>query len=178
MTGSRLDGKRLPDGAAKGHILKAIGKATRIIALSSALKVIGLSKSRYHTWKRTDKACELTDRSSCPKKSPNQLTPAEIESIRQMATSEDYRHMPTSTLSRFAQRAGKVYASASTWLRLIRERGWRRSRTRIHPAKPTLGIRANKPNEIWHMDVTVGSYSCWAAWRVIQVSGARRQFHR
>ena len=63
--------------------------------------------------------------------------------------------MPTSTLSRFAQRAGKVYASASTWLRLIRERGWRRPRTRIHPAKPTLGIRANKPNEIWHMDVTV-----------------------
>jgi hypothetical protein len=42
-----------------------------------------------------------------------------------MATSQEYRHMPTSTLSRFAQRAGKVYASASTWLRLIQERGWR-----------------------------------------------------
>jgi hypothetical protein len=107
VTGSRLDGERLPDGAAKGHILKAIGKATRIIALSSALKVIGLSKSRYHTWKRADKACELTDRSSCPKKSPNQLTPAEIESIRQMATSVEYRHMPTSTLSRFASTSGE-----------------------------------------------------------------------
>jgi len=56
VTGCRLDGERLPDGAAKGHILKAIGKATRIIALSSALKVIGLSKSRYHTWKRTEAA--------------------------------------------------------------------------------------------------------------------------
>ena len=72
-----------------------------------------------------------------------------------MATSDEYRHMLTSTLSRVAQRAGKVYASASTWLRLISERGWRRPRTRIHPAKPTVGIRANKPNEIWHLDVTV-----------------------
>jgi transposase InsO family protein len=63
--------------------------------------------------------------------------------------------MPTSTLSRFAQRAGKVYASASTWLRLIREGGWRRPRKRIHPAKPSVGIRASKPNEIWHLDVTV-----------------------
>ncbi len=155
MTGCRLEGERLPDGAAKEQMLKSIGKATKTLTLSSVLKVLGLSKSRYHAWQRADTACELTDRSSCPKMSTNQLTPLEVKAIRQMATSEDYRHMPTSTLSRFAQRAGKVYASASTWLRLIRERGWRRPRTRIHPAKPTVGIRANKPNEIWHLDVTV-----------------------
>jgi transposase InsO family protein len=155
VAGCRLEGERLPDGEAKGQMLKAIGKATKIIALASVLKVVGLSKSRYHAWQRADKACELTDRRSCPKKSTNQLTPLEIEAIRQMATSDEFRHMPTSTLSRFAQRAGKVYASASTWLRLIRQRGWRRPRTRIHPVKPTVGIRASKPDEIWHMDVTV-----------------------
>jgi transposase InsO family protein len=155
VTGCRLEGERLPDGAAKGQLLEAVGKATKTLALASVLKVIGLSIARYHGWRRRDKACELTDRSSCPKKSPSQLTPNEIENIRQMATSDEYRHMPTSTLSRFAQRADKVYASASTWLRLIRERGWRRPRMRIHPAKQTVGIRASKPNEIWHIDVTV-----------------------
>ena len=155
VTGCRLDGERLPDGAAKRRLLHAIEKARNVVALASVLKVVGLSNARYHTWNRRDKACELTDRSSCPMKSPNQLTRAELESIRELATSDEYRHMPTSTLSRFAQRAGKVYASASTWLRLIRERGWRRPRMRIHPAKPTVGIRASKPNEIWHLDVTV-----------------------
>lgn len=153
--GCRLDGERLPDGAAKRRLLHAIDKARNVVALASVLKVVGLSNARYHTWNRRDKACELTDRSSCPKKSPNQLTRAELESIRELATSDEYRHMPTSTLSRFAQRAGRVYASASTWLRLIRERGCRRPRMRIHPAKPTVGIRASKPNEIWHLDVTV-----------------------
>jgi hypothetical protein len=155
VTGCRLDGERLPDGAEKMKLLTAIGKATKILALWSVLSVIGISKSRYHAWRRGGKACELTDRSSCPNKFTNQLTLSEVETIRQMATSEEYRHMPTSTLSRFAQRAGKVYASASTWLRLVRERGWRRPRTRIHPATPSVGIRANKPNEIWHLDVTI-----------------------
>ena len=155
VTGCRLEGERLPDGAAKGQLLSAIGKATKTLALASVLKVIGLSVSRYHAWHHRDKVCERTDRSSCPKKSPSQLTATEIEGIRQLATSDAYRHMPTSTLSRFAQRANKVYASASTWLRLIHERGWRRPRTRIHPAKPTWGIRVSKPNEIWHIDLTV-----------------------
>ena len=86
VAGCRLDGERLPDGAAKSKIMTAIGKATKILALSSVLKVVGLSQSRYHAWRRLDRACELTDRSSCPKKSPGQLTATEVEAIRQLAT--------------------------------------------------------------------------------------------
>ena len=82
VTGCRLDGGRLPDGAAKDAILKTIGKASKVFALASVLRVIGISKSRYHVWERRGKACDLTDRSSCPKKSPSQLTPNEIENIR------------------------------------------------------------------------------------------------
>lgn len=48
VTGCRLDGERLPDGVAKEQVLQAIGKATKILALVSVLKIIGLSKSRYH----------------------------------------------------------------------------------------------------------------------------------
>jgi len=32
---------------------------------------------------------------------------------------------------------------------------WRRPRKRIHPAKPKVGIRASRPNEIWHVDTTL-----------------------
>jgi transposase InsO family protein len=54
-----------------------------------------------------------------------------------------------------AQRLGRVFASASTWHRLVRERGWRRPRLRIHPEGPKIGIRASRPNEIFHIDTTV-----------------------
>ncbi|MSR48318.1 MAG: transposase [Planctomycetes bacterium] len=54
-----------------------------------------------------------------------------------------------------AQRLGAVFASPTTWLRLVVQRGWRRPRLRVHPAQPRVGIRAQRPNEIWHIDTTL-----------------------
>lgn len=72
-----------------------------------------------------------------------------------MVTSDEYRHVPTGTLALLAQRLGKVFASATTWHRLVRRHKWRRPRLRVHPAKPMVGIRASAPNEIWHIDTTL-----------------------
>ncbi len=99
--------------------------------------------------------CDLDDHSSCPKVSPHRVTSGEIQTMREMVTSPDYRHVPTGTLAILAQRLGRVFASATTWRRLVRERGWRRPRVRVHPAKPKVGIRAAKPDEIWHIDTTL-----------------------
>jgi transposase InsO family protein len=54
-----------------------------------------------------------------------------------------------------AQRIGKVFASVTTWAKLVRARGWRRPRRRLHPPKPTVGLRATQPNEAWHVDTTI-----------------------
>jgi transposase-like protein len=72
-----------------------------------------------------------------------------------MVTSGEYRHVPTGTLARLAQRLGKVFASPTTCYRLVRTHTWRRPRQRVHPAKPKVGIRAARPNEIWHVDTTI-----------------------
>jgi transposase InsO family protein len=50
---------------------------------------------------------------------------------------------------------GRVFASATTWHRLARERGWRRPRLRVHPEQPRVGVRASRPDEVWHADTTV-----------------------
>jgi len=92
---------------------------------------------------------------SCPRTSPQQLTYEEVETIKEMVTSDEYRHVPTATLAILAQRIGTVFASPTTWFRLVRLYKWRRPRVRVHPAKPKLGIRASIPNEIWHVDTTV-----------------------
>ena len=34
-------------------------------------------------------------------------------------------------------------------------RNLRRPRKHVYSAKPTIGIRASKPNEIWHVDTTI-----------------------
>ena len=155
VRGLGLDDGRLPDGAAKARVLRAIDSASNTLPLATALKVLRLSPARYRAWRRAANGCGLDDRSSCPMTSPSILTAAEVRAMREMVTSPDYRHMSLGCLAIFAQREGKLYAAPATWRKLTRERGWRRPRQRIHPAKPKLGIRAAAPDAIWHIDTTI-----------------------
>ena len=126
----------------------------RSLDFDTAVVAAALSHARYYAWTREDE-CGLDDRPSCPKSSPQQLTPNEVNTIREMVTSDEYRHIPTGILAVLAQRLGRVFASATTWYRLVREHQWRRPRQRVHPAKPKVGIRASHANEIWHVDTTL-----------------------
>jgi putative transposase len=151
----RLDYERLPEGESKKVLLRAIERAARVLPLHAALRIARLSASRYHSWCRSEAGCELDDQSSCPRVVPTRLTPKEVETMQEMVESDDNRHMSLRGLALHAQRIGKVFASPSTWYRLVREAGWRRPRKRLYPAKPKLGIRANRPNEVLHLDVTI-----------------------
>jgi transposase InsO family protein len=154
--GIKLDYIRFPQGQTKESLLRAIDRARQCLPVASALHIIGLSIARYHRWTRIkNNDCPLDDQSSCPRAHPTQLLPADLRMMRDMATSPEYRHVPTSKLAILAQRLGKVFASSATWCRHVRERGWRRPRARVHPSKPTEGIRADEPNGMWHIDVTV-----------------------
>jgi putative transposase len=149
-----LDRMRVPDGQKKRRLFRAIERARTHMPLRGVLKLIGMSRTRYHAWFEKQE-CGLEDQSCCPRSSLQQLTREELDYIRDMVTSDEYRHVPTGTLARLAQRLCKVFASSTTWYRLARVHNWRRPRQCIHPAKPKVGIRATRPNEIWHVDTTL-----------------------
>lgn len=146
---------RIVDTALRSRILRAIDHSRNVLPRRAALRLLGVSPARYQAWRRSEVGCELEEQNVCPKTSPHQLTLDEVQAIRKMVTSPEHRHIPTGTLAILAQRLGKVFASASTWYRLVRQHGWRRPRLRVHPAKPKVGIRATRPNELWHVDATV-----------------------
>src|SRR5713101_1650418 len=154
-SGFSLTGERLPEGRAKLRILRAVDRASEYLPLRAVLRFLRVSPSRFHAWRRRQRACALDDQSSCPRTSPYRLTPPEVRAIEDMVTSPEYRHVPTGTLAVLAQRLGKVWASPSTWCRLVRKHGWRRPRLRVHPAKPKIGLRATRADEMWHIDTTV-----------------------
>ncbi len=137
------------------RLLRAIDRSRGVVGLRRLLRIIGLSPSRLSAWRSAARGCELEDQPSCPNSSPHRLTAEEVSEVHDMVTSPTFRHVPTGRLALFAQRLGRVFASASTWHRLVRERGWRRPRLRVHPDKAKLGIRATKPNEIFHVDTTL-----------------------
>jgi transposase InsO family protein len=78
-----------------------------------------------------------------------------VLAIKDMVTAPEYWHVPTGTLAVLAQRRDTVWASPSTWYHLLRKHGWRRPRLRVHPAKPKIGVRTTRANELWHIDTTV-----------------------
>jgi len=125
------------------------------VPLRALLRFLRLSPSRFHAWRRLQHACAIDDQSSCPRTSPYRLTPTEVRAIQDMVTSPDLSHVPTGTLAVLAQRLGTVWASPSTWYRLVRKYGWRRPRLRVHPAKPKIGLRTTRADEVWHIDTTV-----------------------
>ena len=151
----RLDQNHLVDGDGKTDLLRAVERARAVLPLRSVLRVLRLSSSRYGAWKRGEQVCSFDDVARCPKSRPTQLTPQEIRTMREMATSSEYRHVSTGVLAILAQRLGKVFASPATWRRYVRARGWRRPRRRIHPSAPKTGIRTESPDALWHLDTTV-----------------------
>jgi transposase InsO family protein len=142
-------------GLDKARLLRAVDRTRGVLRLRRALSLLGLSLSRFHAWARLGEGCQLDDQPSCPIETPQRMTPAEVMAMRQLATSEQYRHVPTGRLALLAQRLAIVFASTSTWYRFVKERGWRRPTLRIHPHSPVHGVRAERPNELWHIDVTV-----------------------
>jgi len=154
VSGFSLAHARLPDGLTKISLLRVIERTRSALPMRTVLRILRLSQSRYHSWKREDE-CGLDDMPSCPRSSPQQLTKPEVDTIKEMVMSDEYRHVPTGTLALLAQRLGKVFASSTTWFRLVRLYKWRRPRLRVHPSKPKVGIRGTGPNDIWHVDTTL-----------------------
>jgi hypothetical protein len=154
LSGVKLDARSLTNDA-MAALLGTIERARKVLQLPPILRILGLSPARYHSWTRPDADCHPADVASCPRRVPNQLTAKDVCTIRDMVTSQEYRHVPTSRLAILAQRLGQVFAAASTWAKLVRERGWRRPRLRIHPKKPVVGLRTTRPDEAWHVDTTV-----------------------
>ncbi len=153
--GGHLNQIRLPEGATRGRLLRAIGCAERVLTLQGALRVLRLSPSRYHQWRRGERPCGLDDQSNCPRSTPTRLTAVEVLTIKTMVMSAEYRHVSTGRLAILAQRLGRVFAAPATWYKLVRVRGWRRPRMRVHPQRPKEGVRATGPDELWHIDTTV-----------------------
>ena len=52
---TRLDGSRVPRGKDKSRLLRAIDRARAVLGLRSALKIVGLSATRFHSWIRAKK---------------------------------------------------------------------------------------------------------------------------
>ena len=154
-TGASLSGVRVPSAAGKARILRAVSRARAFIGHRAALRILGMRQPRFRAWNDAASRCELDDAPPCPRSIPSRLTFNERSAMRDMVEADAFKHLSIRSLSILAQRLGRVFASYETWCRNIRRYKWNRPRRRIYPAKPKAGIRAQRPGQLLHIDVTI-----------------------
>ena len=104
--------------------------------------------------KITAPICIKSDDGRCLKRHPHKVALSEIKEMRKLVTSKRLGHFSISSLSIYAKRRGLVSCNRDTWYRYINRYGWQRPvRNRKFKPKHT-GLRATRPDEVWHIDVT------------------------
>ena len=155
ILGYKLRWKHIDETKVRDKILAAISTAMTTARRDFCLETLDLSLSRYKRWRREKRGCGLPEIRVCPNGSRlNQLTFEEIQLMRTLVTSKEYAHFPIRSLQYFAKRNGLLYCTYSTWRKYIDQYGWKRVRKRRMKKIEREGIRAKRPNEIWHMDVS------------------------
>jgi len=146
--------KHLKSRPARTQIVTAIKQCLIHHKLSHCLQAIGLSKSSYQRWASEISFCTRT-KSLCERRAPSQLTSEEVAAMKKFVTSPKYAHVSVASLHLLAQRSGVLFCSVDTWYKYIRCFEWRRPWIIQQKVTRKTGIRATRPNEIWHLDVTV-----------------------
>ncbi len=145
---------RVKDKRIRTKIVTAVRECLKFHKLSTCLAAIGLSKSAYQRWASETTACERT-RGLCERRSPTQLTKQEIQTMKKFVTSKKYAHISISSLHLLAQKMGELFCSLDSWYKYVRFYEWMRP-WKVEKMKiDKVGVRAKRPNELWHIDVTV-----------------------
>lgn len=143
---------KIKNKSIKRKIVELVESSRSCCKLSDCLKAIGLSKYVYRRWVNLT-VCK-TSFSDCARRHPKQLTEREERVMHSLVVSPKYAHFSIRSLALYAQRQKLLHCAVETWYKYIKKYNWRRPNKKIIKLRYRDGIRANKPNEIWHIDVT------------------------
>ena len=137
-----------------GRIVETVEQVRDRIGLAPVLKALKLSSATYHEWRARHLArCLGSAQSLCLRRHPQQATFGEVSRLRDWLTDPDYLHWPISSVAAFARRAGEVLLSNQSVYRYAKVLGIRREPRRKE--RKEVSVRASRPGEIIHCDVTV-----------------------
>ena len=156
IMGVNLKDGKVPEAERKTSILKAVEIARAKIPLEDCLDSIGLTSRRFKNWIKRQKACDLRDHPTCPKTTPTKIIPPEVAIIKKYVEDKSFSHFSLSSLFLYVKLTQKeILLSLSSWFRIIHQEGFRRPSRTKYFVKPKTGVRASRPNQIWHIDISV-----------------------
>ena len=137
----------------KATILKTIEKVQPILGTKRILKSIGLTSSKMYYWLEKKK-CDNSIFQLCQPRHPHQLLSSEVNIIKNYLLNEKFENWSALSIYYQALREKTVFMGMSTWYKYANRLGVKRKFFNLN-RKREIGIRASKPFQIIHMDVTI-----------------------
>jgi len=137
----------------KSLILSTIKKTQPVLGSKRVLKMLGLSASKMYYWLEK-KNCQNSIFKLCQPRHPHQLLVSEVIIIKKYLLDEKFKNWSSLSIYYQAMRDKAVFMGLGTWYKYAKRLGIKRGFFKLK-RKHDVGIRASKPLEILHMDITI-----------------------
>ena len=139
----------------KEQIVKAVHSCKNTISLKKAIRLFGISIHTFYEWRsQVELPCLTSPIKQCKTRRTNQLTMEEVSKMEKLLTDQKIAHWSIASIHHYARRMGLVIAGLQTWYKYNQLMKWRKTRQKRKPQN-YHPLRATRPNEYWHMDVTI-----------------------
>jgi len=140
----------------KEKIVELADRVKPIFSKQRFAQLIGISAKTLRNWTTEIHAkCNASFLYKCHLKHPLKTARSEVMKVKQMLLDPAFMYWPISSIAAFCRIEGILYLCDSTWYKLTRLLGISRPKPTSRRKKNKTGIRAKKPNEKWHADVSV-----------------------
>ncbi|HYC83583.1 MAG TPA: DDE-type integrase/transposase/recombinase, partial [Chryseosolibacter sp.] len=141
--------------ARRKHIVELVQRVKPVIGIRNALSFFDISVSTFRQWcLETQAECFQSAFGTCNRIYQNQLSRTEVVKMKEKLTSLDFRYWPVSSIAYYALRHNVLPVSLNTWYKYARKLGISRTKALSRRKKNAQSVRAVRPHEIWHADVT------------------------
>ena len=119
------------------------------------LKLLRISSQQFGGWQKMKKyECKESLIWLCYKRVSRQISMKEILMIKNLLNDKKYLHWSSASVWGKAVKDGKISMSIQSWYHYAKLLGLGLKRKKFYKKRKRISVRAEKPNEIWHMDVT------------------------
>ena len=119
------------------------------------LKLLKISPFQFGQWQKMRRyECKESLIWVCYKRESRQISWTEIITMKRLLKDNKFLHWSSGSVWGKAVKDGKISMSVQSWYHYAKLLGLGQNRKKFYKKRKRISVRAEKPNEIWHMDVT------------------------
>ena len=138
----------------KEELINVVQRIQKYISVEKCAKIIGIHSSTLRSWIMEIRVkCLDSLINVCRKVHPNQLLPSETEVMRKLLSNSEFQFWPLRSIYYYALNNQLVTMCQSSWYKYARLINIKRLKP-ISIKVYGISIKAERPNQYWHADVT------------------------